>query len=142
MTDRQINDVKQQLKQIQQKQSNNNLQIKSSLKTINLDSYLKYKNISQNPEIFTQKQIANYINNHQDEYWASALCDDLAIHYAKNKNWQMFKKFYDGNLETDGKCWIAQDDQNEEFRQKSIIDFTKLWQKDETSSALECQISK
>lgn len=137
LTDRQINDVKRQLKQIQQKQNNDYLQTKSNLKDINLDSYLKYKDISQNPEVFTQEQITNYINAHQNEYWASALCDDLAIHYAKNKNWKLFKKFYDGNLETDGKCWIAQDNKDDKFRQNAIIDFTKF-QKDQTPSALEC----
>ncbi|WP_150468433.1 hypothetical protein [Francisella sp. SYW-9] len=137
LTDKQINNLKQQLKQIQQKQNSNNSQIRSNLKNISLSSYLKYKNISQNPEAFTQEQISNYINTHQSEYWPSALCDDLAIHYAKNKNWQMFKKFYDGNLETDGKCWIAQDSKDERFRQNAILDFTRFYQ-DETPSALEC----
>lgn len=137
LTDKQIDSVKKQLEQLQLKQKNNYLQATPNLKTINLDNYLKYKQISQNPEIFTQEQITNYINSHQNEYWASALCDELAIHYAKNKNWEMFKKFYDGNLETDGKCWIAQNNQDEKFRQKAIIDFTKFWQ-DETPSAYEC----
>ena len=128
LTDKQIEHVRKQLDLLQQKKHKDYLQTKSNLKASNIESYLEYKEIALSPEIFAQENIDKYFAEHKDDYWAKELCDDLAIYYAKTKNWKMFKKFYDGNLETAGKCWNTQKENDESFRQKAIIDFSKYWQ--------------
>lgn len=40
----------------------------------------------------------------------------------------MFKRFYDGDLDTAGKCWNTQKGNDGSFRQKSIIDLSRYWQ--------------
>ena len=128
MTDRQVQLVKKELSQLQQKEYKKNQHIKSNLKASNIGSYLEYKEISLHPKVFTQEGIDNYFSGHKNNYWTEVLCDDLAIYYAKTKNWKMFKKFYDGDLETANKCWNIKKGSDEGFRQKAIVDFSKFWQ--------------
>lgn len=91
-------------------------------------TYLNYKEISLHPDKFSQQQIQQFFKAHKDEYWASELCDDLAIYYAKTKNWKMFEKYYDGDLQTVGQCWVT-DNQSKVDKNKAIKDFAKYWQK-------------
>lgn len=138
LSDKQVSQVKKQIELLEQKKYQEYLHTKSNLKATNIDSYLQYKAISQNPEEFTQEQISDFFDNHKQEYWASALCDGLAIYYAKNNNWQMFKKFYDGDLESAGRCWsIAQKDTAQSFKRKAVIDFSR-YHETKKYSAVEC----
>ncbi|AIT09220.1 hypothetical protein LO80_04015 [Candidatus Francisella endociliophora] len=138
ISEKQVQQLKKQLATIQQKEYKDKQHIKSNLKSTNIDAYLQYKKISLDPAAFTQEQIKTFFDENEDQYWSSALCDDLARYYAKNNNWQMFKQFYDGNLESAGKCWIiAQKASDEEFKRKAIVDFSKFTQT-KKYSALEC----
>lgn len=128
LTDKQIDLVQNQLNLSQQKKYKDYLSIKSKLKDSNIESYLEYKEIALNPEAFTQENIDKYFDENSGNYWSKALCDDLAIYYAKSKNWKMFKKFYDGDLQTAGKCWNIKKENSGAFREKAIIDFSKYWQ--------------
>ena len=125
LTNEQINQVKKQIALLEQSKSKIYKNTDSHLKGTNIRSYIEYKEISSNPDMFSQKDIAEYFSKNKNEYWALELCDDLAIHYAKTKNWKMFKKYYDGDLESTGKCWITKQEYNEDFKRKSVVDYSQ-----------------
>ena len=54
ITDKQIELIKKELNQLQQKEYKKSRYIKSNLKASNIGSYLEYKEISLHPEAFTQ----------------------------------------------------------------------------------------
>ncbi|WP_150466052.1 lytic transglycosylase domain-containing protein [Francisella sp. SYW-2] len=138
LTDKQIKNVQQAIDQLQQRNYQDYLIAKSESKISDkkTKTYLKYKEISLHPDKFSQQQIQDFFKTHKDEYWASELCDDLAIYYAKTKNWKMFEKYYDGDLQTVGQCWVA-DNQNKINKKKAIKQFAKYWQKNKFN-APEC----
>ena len=138
LTDLQIKNVQQTIDLLQQKNYQDYLIVKNenNITDQKTKTYLNYKEISLHPDKFSQQQIQQFFKAHKDEYWASELCDDLAIYYAKTKNWKMFEKYYDGDLQTVGQCWVA-DNQSKVDKNKAIKDFAKYWQKNKFN-APEC----
>ena len=68
LTDKQVELVKKQLYLLQQKKCKDYLQTKSNLKASNIESYLEYKEIALNPEIFTQLSTDRYFAEHKTDY--------------------------------------------------------------------------
>ncbi|MBY7735238.1 lytic transglycosylase domain-containing protein [Francisella philomiragia] len=138
LTDQQIKNVQQTIDLLQQKNYQDYLIVKNenNITDQKTKTYINYKEISLHPDKFSQQQIQQFFKAHKDEYWASELCDDLAIYYAKTKNWKMFEKYYDGDLQTVGQCWVA-DNQSKVDKNKAIKDFAKYWQKNKFN-APEC----
>ncbi|WP_208123289.1 transglycosylase SLT domain-containing protein [Facilibium subflavum] len=105
-------------------------QIKAKLKDTPLYSYLQYLEIKNNPDMFAQKTIQDYLLDNKGTYWAQLLPNALASYYAKQQTWPLFLQYYDGGLGVTGQCYQFQAKYQigDEKAQKSAIEgFTRLW---------------
>ena len=85
LNNKQIAAAQTELKSLQAKNLADYKYLESNLKNTSVYPYLKYKQISTAPEFFSQAEIDQFFTENENQYWASMLCDDLAIYYAKQK---------------------------------------------------------
>ncbi|AJC49288.1 lytic transglycosylase domain-containing protein [Allofrancisella guangzhouensis] len=128
LTKDQIQYSQQALKALEKKDYKSYYYLKSNLKDTSIYPYLQYKEISLEPSIFDQVTIDSYYNSNKDTYWLSQLSDNLATYYAKNHNWELFDKYYNGGLGVAGKCWSMQAQYEQGSKEKALNAYAQLWQ--------------
>ncbi|ORM39317.1 lytic murein transglycosylase [Francisella endosymbiont of Ornithodoros moubata] len=101
---------------------------KSKLKDTSIYSYLQYKEISTDPNIFQQSTIDEYFKQDNNSYWQNRLSDDLAQYYAEKYDWKLFGKYYKGDLGVPGKCWSMQAEYELGEKTKALNEYGQLWQ--------------
>ncbi|APC96772.1 lytic transglycosylase domain-containing protein [Francisella frigiditurris] len=128
LTDNQAELYKKALKLLDEKNYDAYYPIKARLKNTDLYPYLKYKEIASDPKLFSQDTIQDFYTKYKDQYWISPLSEKLAEYYAESNQWDLFNKYYDGNLGVSGKCWKYQSEYELGNKETALNDFGKLWQ--------------
>ncbi len=128
LTNQQAQFSKQAIEALETKDYKSYYYLKSKLKNASIYTYLQYKEISTDPDIFEQSTIDSYIKQNKSSYWTNRLNDDLSAHYAKNHKWELFNKFYDHNSGISGKCWAMQAEYELGDKKKALDDYGKIWQ--------------
>lgn len=105
--------------------------LKAKLKQTVLLPYLQYQEIKNDPDIFEQQTIQNYLKENKGSYWAYLLKKDLASYYASKQNWALFIEYYDDNLDQTGQCYhsearyaLSSDNLDKE---KALQEYSELW---------------
>jgi len=105
--------------------------LKAKLKQTMLLPYLQYQEIKNDPDIFEQQTIQNYLKENKGSYWAHLLKKDLASYYASQQNWALFIEYYDDNLGQTGQCYniearyaLSSDNVDKE---SALQEYSELW---------------
>lgn len=101
--------------------------LKAQLRNTDLFPYLQFLEITTDPDHFQQSTIQRFIQQQKGGYWVAPLKSELANHYAKTQQWELFKAYYDGRGGASGSCWemtanYALGDKN------TLNQFTAFWQ--------------